>query len=123
MKTSLKNWKTYLVASILILVAAGVSFIQHFIIIYNFPSVNPWNYVFMLCAFGFIFILIGFIGGAIIIGKYRHKTKQWNEKLPQDKKDQAWKFRTPLFLAALVTLILALVLEIITANNGGNLPF
>lgn len=77
----------------------------------------------MLMGFGFLFILIGYVGGEIITGKYRHKTKKWNDKLPEDVSVRAWKFRLPFFIPGLILLVFAAIIEIIALNMGGNLPF
>lgn len=123
MKSAFKSVKTYVISSILLAISLGIIFGQYFIILYYFPEVNPWNYSYMLMGFGFLFILIGYVGGEIITGKYRHKTKKWNDKLPEDVSIRAWKFRLPFFIPSLILLIFAAIIEIIALNMGGNLPF
>lgn len=70
------------------------------------------QYNIFLWIFAFIYVLIGFVWGDVIIARYRKQNQEWDTKLPENIKKEAWKFRLYFYIPALLIFIAALFFDI-----------
>lgn len=73
--------------------------------------------------FVFLFITvllfaIGFISSDLSVVRYLRKEKNWADKVPVEVKEKAWRYRTPFYLSAVLSLFLTLVLDFLYLTIG-----
>ena len=118
MKNSLKNWKVWLITIILSVVGVGVPFALFFIT-NAIPDVYAIQYPITLGLFAAIYVLAGFIWGDLYVANVRRKTKNWDDKLPDDIKVKAWNRHWPFYLAAATVFLVFISFEIVYWIFGG----
>lgn len=122
MKTALKSLKVYIIAAILAVVGIGVSFGAFLISIIPTLNAPTVNYNILLFTFAVVYLAIGFLWSDIKGASHRHKTKNWDDKLPDDIRVYQWKIRLSLYMPAILIFVVAMVFEIICWSTG-SYPF
>ena len=112
MKNSLKKKKVWIIAGILSVVAIGLPFLI-LVITLNIDNVAPFQYPVLHGAFFAVYILVGFVWGDLHTVAYRRKNKNWDGEVPEEIKTESWSRSMPFYLAAIATLLVFLVFEII----------
>lgn len=117
MKQALKDYKVYVIGGIL----GFLGYIPLMIGgILSIPSLNSGfsAYPYVMWAMMALYFLIGFIWGDLYRNNVRRKTKNWDNKLPDEVIIASWKRQLPFYIGALLILITALILEIYFAICG-----
>ena len=112
MKNALKSFKTWLFTIIMTVVGVGVPFLI-LLITLNIPNAAAFQYPLGLGVFAAIYLLVGFIWGDLYVANWRRKTKNWDEKLPDEIKENAWKRHWPFYLAAATVFLVFISFEIV----------
>lgn len=114
MKKALKDFRTYLFAIALSVLSIGLPYLLFFLV----REKEPFQYPLLHVAIAATYFLIGFIYADIYIIIYRKKNDAWNDELPQEKKDSAWMRRMPFYMAAILTITVFLVSQVICWITG-----
>ena len=112
MKNALKKKKVWIIAAILATVAIGLPFLI-LVITLNIPKARPFQYPILHGAFFAVYILVGFVWSDLHTVAYRRKTKNWDGEVPEEIKTESWSRGLPFYLAAIATIVVFLVFEII----------
>ena len=118
MKKSLKNWKIWVIATALAVGGIAISF-GVFFITANFVENFTAEYPILLGLFAAIYLLVGFIWGDLYVANIRRKTKNWDDKLPEDVKIKAWNRHWPFYFAAATVFLVFISFEIVYWISGG----
>ncbi len=118
MKNALKHFKVWLFTAIMSVVGIGVPFLVTFITS-EIPNVPVVQYPVLHGVFGAIYLLVGFIWGDLYVANWRRKTKNWDDKLPDDIKEKAWIRHWPFYLAAATVFLVFISFEIVFWITGG----
>ena len=118
MKNALKKWKVWMFTAIMSVGGIGISF-SVFFITANFANNFTVQYPILLGLFAAIYLLIGFIWGDLYVANWRRKTKNWDEKLPEDIRTNAWTRHWPFYLAAITVFLVFISFEIVYWITGG----
>lgn len=120
MKKAFTNWKNYLIALILVIIALLFAFIPAYAVRYSWFGVVNWDWIpeypILFCAA--LFVLIGFVWQDLHKANYRRKVKNWDKELPQNIKDEGWARCCALFVAAAGCALVDLILLIIVVAQG-----
>lgn len=114
MKKALINWKNYLYAFIATFVVALIAIVPRIINIYGgYESFWPAEWIGNIFLFsGIIFLAVGFVWQDIYKARHRKKTKNWNDKLPGEISNKAWKIFAPFLIAFALCIILGSIFSI-----------
>lgn len=108
MKKAFSRWYNYIIALAIVIVIACVAVIPYFAL--NDAAKWPLQYIFYVFMFsGIVVFGVGFIIQDVYRAKIRHKTKNWNNPLPDTNIETAWKIFCPLFLGGLSSLVVGLI--------------
>lgn len=121
MKKAFKNKRVYILGSILAVLGVGVPFLV-LVITLNVESAQAFAYPALLGAFAAVYLLVGFVWGDLHTVLYRRKTKNWDDKVPEEIKTESWVRRWPFYLAAIIVFAVFMVFEIIFWITG-SYPF
>lgn len=112
-KQALRSKKAYIIAAILTVVGVGISFGAF--LISTIPQLNltTVNYSILLFIFAAVYAAIGFVWSDLKGAAARHKSKNWDEKLPDDLRTYQWKIRLSFYIPAITIFVIAMVFEII----------
>lgn len=118
MKKFFKDIKLIIVSLVLTLVGLGLSFGLFFIS--QIPNLNMLTiqYIILLWIFAFVYLLIGFVWGDVIIARWRKANQEWDTKLPEDIKDKAWKARLYFYIPAVIIFVVAIVFDVFKMIAG-----
>ncbi len=118
MKKFFKDIKLIIVSLVLTLVGLGLSFGLFFIS--RIPDLNMLTiqYIILLWIFAFVYLLIGFVWGDVIIARWRKANQEWDTKLPEDIKDKAWKARLYFYIPAVIIFVVAIFFDIFKMIAG-----
>lgn len=118
MRKFFKDIKLIIVSLVLTLVGLGLSFGLFFIS--QIPDLNMLTiqYIILLWIFAFVYLLIGFVWGDVIIARWRKANQEWDTKLPEDIKDKAWKTRLYFYIPAVIIFVVAIVFDIFKMIAG-----
>lgn len=118
MKKFFKDIKLIIVSLVLTLVGLGLSFGLFFIS--QIPDLNMLTiqYIILLWIFAFVYLLIGFVWGDVIIARWRKANQEWDTKLPEDIEDKAWKARLYFYIPAVIIFVVAIVFDIFKMIAG-----
>ncbi len=105
MKKYLKDIKTWLIGSGIAIIGIGITVLVYFIERMN-DSVDVFPYPFVIVGLSAIFFLSGIISGDIYFVVNKNKDNQTEE----DVISNSYKIKTPLYVAALILLIIVAVL-------------
>jgi len=119
MKKAFRNIKLYILGLVLGALGVGIPLGIYGITVIPALNANPFPYPFLMAAIAFLYLLLGFTISDIQIARWRHKTSEYDTKLPQEMKDKAWSIRFPFYLAAAVVLSVFLFFEIWYWFSGG----
>lgn len=112
MKKAFKTWYNYLIAIGLLAIISCIAIIPYFAL--SDASKWPANYIFYTYMFaGIVVFGVGFIIQDIYRARIRHKTKNWNNPLPDTNIETAWKIFCPLFLSGLTSIAVGLIYSLI----------
>ena len=116
MKDAFKNKKVYIVAAIALVVAALVVTIWDIIALnsdngFLQPEMVVW-------AFAIIYVLIGYVAGDMVVVRYRRKEGQYDGKVPDEIRINAWIKRLEFFIPAILLFIAAITFDIIAVTTG-----
>lgn len=112
MKNALKKWYNYLLALVGVAFLVGLSISFYFII--GQPD-WPLRYTWFFMIFGGItFVLVGFVIQDLYRGWKRHKLHDWDNNLPEEIVNKAWRIYFPLFASGIVTFLVGLIAFLIT---------
>lgn len=111
MKKAFTKWYNYLLALGILIVISCIAIIPYFV----FLDDSKWpikfiSYVYLFA--GVVVFGIGFIIQDIYRAKIRHKTKNWNNPLPDEKVNTAWAIFCPMFTAGLLSLLVGGILSV-----------
>lgn len=122
MKNLFKNKKFIITASILIVVGIGLPFGIFFFS--RIPQLNmlTLNYNIFLWIFAFIYLLVGFVWGDVVVARWRKTNQEWDTKLPENIKTNVWKIRMTFYIPALVVFVVAIFFDVF-ALIAGFYPF
>lgn len=112
MKNAAKTPKLYIVVAVLVVIGFFIPFGIYGITMIPSLNTTAFPFLYLVWLFLFLYVLIGFLVSDIQIARWRHKTKEWDTKLPQEVKDKAWKIRYPFYLAAIILLVVCLFFEV-----------
>ncbi len=118
MKNALKKFKVWIIAIALIVGGIGIPFGLFFITL-NFADNFTIDYPITLGLFAAIYLLIGFIWGDLYVANWRRKNKNWDDKLPDEIKENAWTRHWPFYLAAITVFLVFISFEITYWISGG----
>ena len=121
MKKAFQNKRVYILGSILTVVGVGVPFLV-LVITLNLDNTSAFAYPALLGAFAAVYLLVGFVWGDLHTVMYRRKTKNWDDKVPEEIKVESWVRRWPFYLAAIIVFAVFMVFEIIFWITG-SYPF
>lgn len=112
MKKAFTRWYNYLIAIGILIAISCVAVIPYFVL--NDTSKWSLNSMFNTYMFaGIVVFGVGFIIQDIYRAKIRHKTKNWNNPLPDTNIETAWKIFCPLFLSGLISVFVGIVFSIV----------
>lgn len=115
MKKAFCSWYNYVIALVLTAIAAGIGFIPYFAL--NDASKWPKEYIFYVFLFaGCVILLVGFVIQDLYRARCRHKTKNWNNPLPEEVVEKAWKIMCPALLAGLTCVAAGIIATFIIQN-------
>ena len=114
-----KNIKLYILGIVLGILGVGIPLGIYGITVIPSLNATPFPYPYLMAAFAFLYLLLGFTISDVQIARWRHKTSEYDTKLPQDVKDNAWSIRFPFYLAAAIVLTAFLFFEIWFRISGG----
>ena len=114
MKKALKDFRTYLFALGLTVISVGVPYLLFFLL----KGKHHIEYPLLHVVFSSVYFLISFIYADIYIIIYRKKTDNWNDDLPEEKKDSAWMRRMPFYIACIITMTVFLVSQVFRWITG-----
>lgn len=120
MKKNFKDIKLILFAVGLTILSIAVSFLLFFL--FRLGNIN-FPYYIPLLAFSFIYGLLAYIFGDIVIYKYKKTVSITETYIPPEVIEKAWRFRLPFIYALIATLLVLAVFFIISLSNGGKWPF
>lgn len=112
MTKAFRNIKLYILGLVLGLLGVGIPLGIYGITVIPSLNATPFPYPFLMAAFAFLYLLLGFTISDVQIARWRHKESEYDTKLPQEVKDKAWSIRFPFYLAAAIVLTAFLFLEI-----------
>ena len=98
--------KQLIVTLILIVIAILATILFEFLYLANVIKFDP-SYITTL--FGVVYLLNGWMFPKHEEFKHRKSTGNYNGELPDDVKNKKFKYRFPMILSALVTLILSVI--------------
>lgn len=116
MKQSLQKIKTYIIASILTVISVGTSFLIYFLV-KNLAN-QTFPYYMFLIIFSFLYALLAYISGDIVIFKFKRSSDEINPIIPKEVEERAWIYRAPFVVALVLTLLVLLVFFIISLFMG-----
>ena len=122
MKKALKCVKLNILGIALGLVGVGIPLLVYGISVIPSLNANPFPYPYLEWPICFLYVLLGFVISDVQIARYRHKDKNWGDKLPEEIKNKAWSIRYPFYLAAVIVFIFCLFCEIFYLITG-SYPF
>ena len=122
MKNFLKNKNRLIISIILAFLGIGIPFAIYFISIIPQLNIAPLQYSIFLWIFAFVYLLIGFVWGDVVIARWRKVNKEWDTKLPDDVKENVWKIRLTFYLPAALVFLVAIVFDVF-AMIAGFYPF
>ena len=117
MKKALKDFRTYLIALGLTVIGVGVPYLLFFLL-----EKQSIDYPVLHVVFASVYFLFSFIYPDIYILVYRKKTDNWNNELPQEKKDSVWMRRMPFYIACIIIMTVFLVSQVFRWITG-SYPF
>ena len=120
MKKNFKDIKLIMFGVGLTILSIGVSFLLFFL--FRLGNIN-FPYYIPLLAFSFIYGLLAYIFGDIVIYKYKKTVSVTETYIPPEVNEKAWRFRLPFIYALIATLLVLAVFFIISLSNGGKWPF
>ena len=118
MKKALKTPKYYFIGLALATIGLAVPFGVYGITMIPSLNANPFPYMYLLYVFFLVYILLGFVISDIQVARWRKKTANYDNKLPDEVKDKAWAIRFPFYFAAVILAHVILVFEIIYFATG-----
>ncbi|MCR5505798.1 MAG: hypothetical protein K6F07_02255 [Bacilli bacterium] len=121
MKNALKSKKVWIFFAILATLSVGLPFLI-LVITLNIEKAAPFQYPVLLGAFAAVYVLVGFVWGDLHTVAHRRKTKNWDGEVPEEIKRESWLRRWPFYLAAILTITVFMVFEIIFWSTG-HYPF
>ena len=120
MKNAFKKWYLYLIGAGLGLIISCIAIIPH-IVFLNVPNSGvEWPIQFVGYCYFFSAVVcfgVGFIWQDIYRAKTRHKTKNWNDKLPDQVLESAWTIFVPFIVGALIALIGGIIAYLMFLNR------
>lgn len=123
MKKALTKWYLYLIGLGLGIIISCISIIPHIVATYVPNSGVDWPFQFIGYCYFFSAVIcfgIGFIWQDIYRAHYRHKTKNWSDKLPDQILETAWTIFIPFIVGALIALIAGTVHYLMYINIPAN---
>lgn len=117
MKNALKHFKVWIFTAIMSVVGIGVPFLITFITS-EIPNSPVVQYPVLHGVFFAIYLLVGFIWGDLYVANWHRKTKNWDDKLPDDIKEKAWIRHWPFYLAAATVFLVFISFEIVYWVTG-----
>lgn len=120
MKTNFKDIKLILFGVGLTILSIGSSFLLSYL--FSLGGIN-FPYFIPLLAFSFIYGLLAYVFGDIVIYKYKKTVSETETYIPPTVIDKAWRYRLPFIYALLATLLVLAIFFIISLSNGGKWPF
>ena len=111
MKKALRTPKLYIIAAILIFLGLLIPFGIFGITMIPAVNADPFPYPYLLPVFPFVYLLLGFSISDVQIARWRRKNAEYDTKLPQEVKDNAWQIRLPFYLSALVLFLVFIFFE------------
>lgn len=116
MKKALRNYKTYIYSTLLVVLSIGGSFLAYGIA--NWTNHPKFPYYILLLCFLFIYGFLAYLLGDLVIIKYRKEVHEINPPIPEEIENKAWVRRMPFTIALIVTLVVTLILFIASLALG-----
>lgn len=115
MKKAFTRWQTYVIGLALVIIASCVGVIPYFAC--NDASVWPYSFIYYVLLFaGVVIFGVGFIIQDVYRARTRHKTKNWNNPLPEENLNVAWAIFAPAIIGGGTSFIIGLILSFILPN-------
>ncbi|MDR1697791.1 MAG: hypothetical protein LBR37_02610 [Erysipelotrichaceae bacterium] len=114
MLKAIKNWKSYVFALIMALIACLISYLPMIIIDRYFPEQKaPFDGNFLVLGIAVIYILIGYVVSNAVVNRYRKQSKNYESLLPPEIIDKKWVYRWPFLIGGALTLVAGFLIYLI----------
>lgn len=109
MKKAFSKWYNYAIALGLDGIVVAIGLIPYYVL--NDSAKWPITYFPLTMLFsGVVLFGVGFIIQDIYRARCRHVLKNWNNPLPEEKVDMAWKIFAPFFIAGILSFLVGGIL-------------
>lgn len=116
MKDSLKLKKPYVIASILVVLAIGFTFLGYGISIWAFQ--RKFEYYIILLSFCFLYGLLAYVSGDLTYYFYKRSTGEFKPAIPDEIREKMFVRRLPFIYALVVVLLFTAIMFIISLFLG-----
>ena len=113
---SIKKVKILIFGLILAVVGIGLSFLSYGISCWC--NYEKFPYYIVLLSFSFLYGLLAYVSGDILIIKYRRKVQEINPVIPEAEQKKIWDARTPFIIGLILVLLVTGVLYIVSLFIG-----
>lgn len=111
MKKAFSKWYNYLIAIVINGIIACIGIIPYFVL----NDSAKWKVEFISYTFlfsGVVVFGVGFIIQDVYRARTRHKTKNWNDNLPEENLNTAWAIFCPMMVAGLLAILIGAITSI-----------